>query len=81
MHQILDMRLPGGGLGTVGSVPSPRDSGKWPRSWLNPKLSDSVTQEQLGRVVMVPTPAGKGCLGVRVTDVMEMRREDVVDQL
>ena len=33
---------------TVGSVPSPRDSGKWPRSWLNPKLSDSVTQEQLG---------------------------------
>ena len=30
---------------------------------------------------MVPTPAGKGCLGVRVTDVMETRREDVVDQL
>ena len=28
---------------------------------------------------MVPTPAGKGCLGVRVTDVMETRREDVVD--
>ena len=48
MHQILGMRLPGGGLVTVGSVPSPRDSGKWPRSWLNPKLSDSVTQEQLG---------------------------------
>ena len=46
---------------TVGSVPSPRDSGKWPRSWLNPKLSDSVTQE---RMVMVPTPAGKGCLNV-----------------
>ena len=30
---------------------------------------------------MVPTPAGKGCLGVRVIDVMETRREDVVDQL
>ena len=29
-------------------MPSPRDSGKWPRTWLNPKLSDSVTQEQLG---------------------------------
>ena len=30
---------------------------------------------------MVPTPAGKGCLGVSVTDIMETRREDVVDQL
>ena len=30
---------------------------------------------------MVPTPAGKGCLGVRINDVMETRREDVVDQL
>ena len=44
MHQTLGMRLTGDELEIADPVPSLRNFGKSPRSWLNSRLSDGAIQ-------------------------------------